>query len=107
MKMDRKMFFSVLVISIIIIIAAGYFMSNPSADKKDSNLTGELATLSVNPGSKIKTVAFCNESNFCQDYKIVCKNKEIIEKTPIEGATVQHPDNWTDPRNMDYDNLCG
>lgn len=44
------------------------------------------------------TKAICDDENFCQDYEVVCKGNETIEKTPITGAFIQHENNWQDPR---------
>lgn len=44
------------------------------------------------------TKAICNENNYCQDYKIICENEEIIRMVPITGAAVQFPEDWQDPR---------
>jgi hypothetical protein len=53
------------------------------------------------------TKAICNETNYCQDYEIVCKNGEIINKNPITGAAIQHPLDWKDPRdNETINELC-
>lgn len=45
------------------------------------------------------TKAICNESNYCQDYEITCKQGEMLSIRPITGAKVQNPLNWKDPRN--------
>ena len=45
------------------------------------------------------TKAICNTTNYCQDYQISCDKERAIMTTPITGAVVQHPENWTDPRN--------
>lgn len=95
-------------ILILLVIIIGFLGSK---SKEEQNLSGELATLrSLNPTGKekvySKTVAICNGSNFCQDYRIICKNGEFIEKTAIENATVQHPLGWKDTRNINYENLC-
>ena len=55
------------------------------------------------------TKAICNESNYCQDYEIVCEGNEIIKTNPITGASVQNPENWQDPRpesEQNRDGLC-
>jgi len=55
------------------------------------------------------TKAICNESNYCQDYEIVCKNGELEQMNPITGASVQNPENWKDPRpesERNMNNLC-
>lgn len=50
------------------------------------------------------TRAFCNETNFCQDYIVTCDDNIAIDLTPISGAMVQHRDDWEDPR--DDTTLC-
>jgi len=45
------------------------------------------------------TKAICNKTNFCQDNIISCQGKEIISIKPITGATIQHSEDWEDPRN--------
>ena len=53
------------------------------------------------------TKAICNETNYCQDYEIACKNGEVISKSPITGAAVQFSTNWKDPRdNEAIEKLC-
>lgn len=43
------------------------------------------------------TKAICNE-NSCQDYIIECRGEKFIKQTPITGAVIQKPENWTDLR---------
>ena len=66
-----------------------------------------LISLNLNPTITGETVteleysytkAICNETNFCQDYEIVCKGNQTIEIKPITGATIQHSRNWKDSR---------
>lgn len=53
------------------------------------------------------TTAICNDSNFCQDYEIYCKDNKVIETKPITGAVVQHDEEWQDPRQKhQIENLC-
>ncbi len=53
------------------------------------------------------TKAICNETNYCQDYEIVCNNKGLVDMKPITGATVQHSLDWKDPRSEEIINrLC-
>jgi hypothetical protein len=104
--MDKKIFLLSIVILIVAAITAGYFIDKMPKTTANSNLTGELATLSANPGADIRTIALCNESDFCQDYKVTCNNGELIEKIPIEHAAVQHEEGWIDSRDIDYSNLC-
>ncbi|MAG10700.1 hypothetical protein CMI44_00085 [Candidatus Pacearchaeota archaeon] len=48
------------------------------------------------------TKAICNESNFCQDYEIVCEGNKTIRKTPITGAVIQQPSGWKDSRTEEF-----
>lgn len=43
------------------------------------------------------TKAICDEKNYCEDYEIVCKNKQVIGLNPT-GAAVQFSESWKDPR---------
>jgi hypothetical protein len=104
--MDKKILLLGIVILIVAAIATRHWINNMPKTAANSNLTGELATLSANPQADIRTIAICNESNFCQDYKITCSNGGVIEKIPIENATIQHEESWIDPRDIDYENLC-
>ncbi len=101
--MKRKTFFIGLIVLMTILIIGGAFMPDK---RRDSKLTGELGTLASNPNSVSKTIAVCDENNFCQDYKVICQNGEELSREPIPGATIQKPENWVDDRNLDYDNLC-
>ena len=47
------------------------------------------------------TKAICDKNNYCQDYEIVCKDTNLISKTPITGAAVQFSENWQDPRDKE------
>ncbi len=108
--MKRNTFLIALLVLMLILILIGYFLpsSKPSDSSTTANLTEELATLSsLSPNSNIKTVAICNSSNFCQDYKITCSDGQVVDKQPVEGAYIQHPKDWRDDRNIDYENLCG
>jgi len=53
------------------------------------------------------TKAICNETNFCEDYNIVCKEHKLLMMNPT-GAVVQHDKNWKDPRKEEIENknLC-
>ncbi len=51
------------------------------------------------------TKAICNESNFCQDYEIICESNKLISSKPLTGAVIQHQEDWEDPR--DDKELCG
>lgn len=53
------------------------------------------------------TKAICNETNFCQDYEIVCNEEELVRMSPLTGAVVQHSEGWQDPRgNETATKLC-
>jgi len=46
------------------------------------------------------TKAICNQTNYCEDYKITCQNNNTLSINPT-GATIQFPNNWKDPRNKE------
>lgn len=53
------------------------------------------------------TKAICNETNYCQDYEIVCRGEEIVSMNSLTGMAVQHSSDWEDPRNESIRNkLC-
>ncbi|MFH1585774.1 MAG: hypothetical protein ABIB79_03335 [archaeon] len=49
------------------------------------------------------TKAVCNDTNLCQDYKLVCKNGTLVEMSPI-GEKVQFSPKWKDPRDIEQIN---
>lgn len=102
--MKRKTFFIISTALIAVLVIVGAFVPK---QKQESDLTGELATLTSNPSSVSKTVAICNEDNFCQDYNVVCQDGEEISREPIPSSAIQKPEDWIDERNIDYGNLCG
>jgi len=54
------------------------------------------------------TRAICDETNYCQDYHISCKDNTIIQIAPITGAAVQFSENWVDNRpEISISELCG
>ena len=50
------------------------------------------------------TKAICDENNYCQDYIVFCKGKEIVSISPITGAVIQFSEDWTDPRDEELKN---
>jgi predicted ester cyclase len=79
----------VLIISLILVV---------SAKKEKSAELGNNYTW---------TKAVCDSSNFCQDYIIECKNKNMISMIPITGSATRFSDNWHDPRSQERINeLC-
>lgn len=60
-----------------------------------SDLTGNV----IRDESYTYTRAICNETNFCQDKEITCRNGEVAGITSISGAVIQHSEDWEDPRN--------
>lgn len=53
------------------------------------------------------TKAICTESNYCQDFYIYCKNKNIINATPITGSAIMFSKEWEDPRtNTENKDFC-
>ena len=54
------------------------------------------------------TKAICNETNYCQDYEVICDGEKVVEISPITGAVAQYSEDWKDPRDKEMiDRLCG
>lgn len=52
------------------------------------------------------TKAICNETNYCEDYEIVCENGKMVSLNPT-GSAIQHEQEWKDPRNKELiERLC-
>ena len=77
---DQK---TITVLLIILILAGIFFLAFKS------ELTGQAVRDQYS-----YTKAICNETNFCQDYEITCRNKEVVSVVPITGATIQQSENW-------------
>jgi hypothetical protein len=66
----------------------------------------ENSSQSDNEYDYMWTKAICNE-NYCQDYKIYCKDEKLIKQTPITGATMQIDNDWIDPRPIEHqEKIC-
>ena len=52
------------------------------------------------------TKAICNETNYCEDYEIVCDRENLISINPT-GYAVKNPDDWEDPRSENERNNNG
>jgi len=50
------------------------------------------------------TKAICTDTNFCQDFEIVCKYNQQIKISPITGASIQLDSAWEDPRTIEQKN---
>lgn len=97
----------IIFILIIILAVALFFLTNPLLAGKVISTGKVMLTGKVidNNQEYSHTKAVCNETNFCQDYEITCKNKEVMSIKPITGAVIQHTEDWKDPRNKSKD-LC-
>jgi len=84
-------------IIIVTIIIGVFFLSISEYYKRDKISLNEY----------FYTKAICNETNYCQDYEIVCKENKLIRLNLITGASIQHSLNWKDPRDEKTKNgLC-
>ena len=82
----------VLIITILVIIFLYFIGIN-------INFSGKV--IENQPQFYSYTKAICNETNFCQDYEIICNGNELVETKSITGATIQHLKNWKDPRDIE------
>lgn len=85
----RKITIFILIAILLILIGNLFFLLSKNY------LTGKV----IETNHYSYTKAICNETNYCQDYEIICQDKEVIAMTPITGANVQHLPNWKDSRN--------
>ena len=81
-------------IAIALIIGVLYFMFQ-------ERMTGKAIE-----NQYVYTKAICNDNNFCQDYEISCSNGEVVEMTPVTGASIQHNSDWQDPRKNKSEISC-
>jgi len=97
--MDKKLTI-ILAIIVLVFIALGFVFGNHQwvgnvikgfADEEESNKYSF-------------TKAICDETNYCQDYKIECDGNKTITSKPITGAAVQQLDDWQDPRTQEQIN---
>lgn len=86
-----------LVVLILIFITSIVFLS--------LNLLKQEITGGIILNHYSHTKAICNETNYCQDYEIVCNGEEIISINPLTGMAIQHSSNWEDPRNESTRNI--
>ena len=97
MRQEYKLATFVIVVIIVLILATLIMILNPN-----KIFTGQA----IEEFEHSSTKAICNETH-CQDYEIRCKGDTLISQNPITGATIEKPENWTDPRNeTDKDRLC-
>jgi len=94
----KKLKAIILIIILILFALVIFFILNYSS------ITGK----SISPTDQYTfTKAICNETNFCQDYEITCKQNKTIKMIPITGAFVQHNPDWEDSRTkQETENIC-
>ena len=89
----RKIKLNIFLIIILLIISIGSFIIK-------KNFTG----YSIKEYSFTK--AFCNKTNYCEDYKIICNKNKLIKLIPT-GNAIQFSQDWKDLRTKENNNsLC-
>lgn len=94
----KKIIFTLIAILLILIGILFFLMS-------ENYLTGRITEEENLNFPYSYTKAICNETNFCEDYVIECEGEKTTKITAT-GYSVQHSDEWEDPRN-NPDNFCG
>jgi uncharacterized protein YxeA len=79
----------IIIIFILILVIFSYFLIKQITGKTIASYT--------------YTKAFCNETNYCQDYEITCQQGQAT-RIIATGNAVQHSEAWNDPRNNN--SLC-
>ena len=73
----------------------------------NQTLTGRVVE-TENKKTYSYTKAICNETNYCQDYEVICDGEKVVEISPFTGAVAQYSEDWQDPRDREMiDRLCG
>ncbi len=53
------------------------------------------------------TKAICDNNNYCEDYEVICNQKQVKSFTPT-GMVAQNSDNWNDSRTPEQiEEMCG
>lgn len=56
--------------------------------------------------SRTYTKSVCNETNYCEDYEIVCDENKLVRMNPT-GMAVQFSEDWEDSRSEEQiEKLC-
>ena len=93
-KMKRIIF--IIAIFILVLVVAPFIFTDLGSEASAST-----------ENTHIYTKAVCNETNYCQDYKIECQGNQLIQMNPITGASVQYSSNWQDTRDEEMINkIC-
>lgn len=86
---------------IIIILAILILVATASLAISKYTLTGAIIK------DYSYTKAICNNTNYCQDYEITCSGQNPTTIKPTTNVTVQHTEDWEDPRGNQTDKkLC-
>ena len=92
----------IIIISISILILVGVLF----VILLNQNLTGRVVE-TENENVYSYTKAICNETNYCQDYEIICEGERVVKISPITEAVAQYSEDWEDPRDDEIiDRLC-
>lgn len=89
-----KLIISLVVIFVILVGTLSLVTSGMFDDKNSEDI----------PYTHSFTKAICTETNFCQDFEIVCKDTQLVKISPITSASIQLPSSWEDPRTIEQKN---
>ena len=94
--MEKKTAILMVILAIILVLTALFFIIFGQ-----ENVTGEV----ISSGYSY-TKAICNESNYCEDYEVVCEVGILKSLTPT-GYVAQLSEDWVDERDdKNFDRLC-
>ena len=94
--MDRKIVILIAILALILVLAA--FLLVIFGPR---NVTGEVIISEYS-----YTKAICNESNYCEDYEVVCSGGVLKQLNPT-GHVAQFQEDWVDEReSKNFDGLC-
>ena len=72
-----------------------------------SKITTKITERMALKDEKGFTKAICDDQNYCEDYEIVCEQKQVKSFTPT-GMAIQNSNNWNDSRTPEQiEEMCG
>jgi hypothetical protein len=94
--MEKKTAILVVILVVLLVLTGLFFVIF-----RQGSVTGDVVSSEYS-----YTKAICNESNYCEDYEVVCYAENVKTLTPT-GYVAQFSEDWVDERdNKNLDGLC-
>ena len=99
MEINRKK--AIKITQIALVLSAGLLIISMEILAFNILMQNQVSAEKVIEDAYSYTKAICTETNFCQDYEVVCENSQLKELNPISGAVIQNDADWEDPRDKE------